>query len=129
MTKILARPVYHLRHFHQSLKNQSYSSDVPWWRQIFDPNSDIVNRWNYVFLLTCLISLFIDPLYFFVPFVSEKACMSTDDEAANAITVYRSLNAVFYFLHIIIKFRTALSLLALGFSAGVSLSRIPMKLL
>lgn len=33
--------------------------------------------------------------------------MSTDDEAANKITVFRSLNDVFYFLHIFMKFRTA----------------------
>ncbi|XP_055804903.1 cyclic nucleotide-gated ion channel 18-like isoform X2 [Solanum dulcamara] len=107
MTRIFAKPASHLRHFHQSLKNKSSFTDVPWWRQILDPNSDIVNRWNYVFLLTCLISLFIDPLYFYVPFVSERACMSTDDEAARAITVYRSLTDIFYFLHIGMKFRTA----------------------
>ncbi|XP_049346270.1 cyclic nucleotide-gated ion channel 18 isoform X1 [Solanum verrucosum] len=107
MTRIFEKPASHLRHLQQSLKNKSSSTDVPWWRQILDPNSNIVNRWNYVFLLTCLISLFIDPLYFYVPFVSERACMSTDDEAAREITIYRSLTDIFYFLHIAMKFRTA----------------------
>ncbi|MCD7452074.1 Cyclic nucleotide-gated ion channel 18 [Datura stramonium] len=109
MTRIFAKPASHLRLFHQSLKNKSSTDqyDAQWPFQILDPNSDIVNRWNYVFLLTCLISLFIDPLYFYLPFVSENACMSTDDEAASTITVFRSLTDVFYFLHIIMKFRTA----------------------
>ncbi|XP_059294117.1 cyclic nucleotide-gated ion channel 18 isoform X2 [Lycium ferocissimum] len=113
MTRILAKPASQLRHFQQSLKKKSIISsstdqvDVLWSRQILDPNSDIVNRWNYVFLLTCLISLFIDPLYFYLPFVSNKACMSTDDEAASQITIYRSLTDLFYVLHILMKFRTA----------------------
>lgn len=33
--------------------------------------------------------------------------MSTDDEAAREITIYRSLTDIFYFLHIAMKFRTA----------------------
>ncbi|PHT57269.1 putative cyclic nucleotide-gated ion channel 16 [Capsicum baccatum] len=111
MTTIFAKPAFHFRHFQQSLKSKSSSTNKTeaslWSHQIVDPNSDFVNRWNYVFLLTCLVSLFIDPLYFYVPFVSDEACMSTDDEAANKITVFRSLNDVFYFLHIFMKFRTA----------------------
>lgn len=116
MTRIFETPASHLRHFKQSLKTKSLissSTDEPqlinrlWRHYILDPNSDIVNRWNYVFLITCLISLFIDPLYFYIPYVSENACMATDDEAATQITVYRSLTDVFYFLHIIMKFRTA----------------------
>nr|XP_016441226.1 PREDICTED: putative cyclic nucleotide-gated ion channel 18 [Nicotiana tabacum]XP_016441227.1 PREDICTED: putative cyclic nucleotide-gated ion channel 18 [Nicotiana tabacum] len=116
MTRIFETPASHLRHFKQSLKTKSLissSTDEPqlinrlWRHYILDPNSDIVNRWNYVFLITCLISLFIDPLYFYIPYVSENACMATDDEAATQITIYRTLTDVFYFLHIIMKFRTA----------------------
>ncbi|CAN4082472.1 unnamed protein product [Withania somnifera] len=110
MTRIFEKPAYHLRYFQQSLKKKSSPTDqtaLLWTNQILDPNSDIVNRWNYVFLLTCLISLFIDPLYFYVPFVSERTCMDTDDEAASKITVFRSLTDIFYFLHILMKFRTA----------------------
>ncbi|KAE9449152.1 hypothetical protein C3L33_18948, partial [Rhododendron williamsianum] len=76
MNRIISRPASHLRH--RLLRRQSHrhhhhlaSSISSLWRhrQILDPNGDVVTQWNHVFLVTCLVALFIDPLYFFLPYV------------------------------------------------------------
>ncbi|XP_073148294.1 cyclic nucleotide-gated ion channel 17-like isoform X2 [Henckelia pumila] len=39
----------------------------PWHKHILDPGSEIVLNWNRVFIVSCLLALFIDPLYFYLP--------------------------------------------------------------
>ncbi|XP_051126065.1 cyclic nucleotide-gated ion channel 18 [Andrographis paniculata] len=116
MNRLLSSPASHLRHFRETIaQHQStISADEPnalsilWHRQILDPNSDIVSHWNHIFLLTCLISLFIDPLYFYLPYViEENACMTIDNEASVRITYCRTIADIFFILHIAMKFRTA----------------------
>ncbi|KVH92762.1 Cyclic nucleotide-binding domain-containing protein [Cynara cardunculus var. scolymus] len=83
------------------------NSETLWRYQILDPNGEVVTRWNHFFLVMCLVSLFIDPLYFYLPYVGGDTCMTTDNAAAIAINTWRSLADVFFVLHIIMKFRTA----------------------
>ncbi|KVH98174.1 Cyclic nucleotide-binding domain-containing protein [Cynara cardunculus var. scolymus] len=79
-----------------------------WWTQIFDPGGQFIARWNYMFLITCLNALFVDPLYFLVPEISRrKSCMRSDYGFAAVITVWRSMIDIIAFIHIFIKFRTA----------------------
>ncbi|KAK4750540.1 hypothetical protein SAY87_004022 [Trapa incisa] len=78
-----------------------------WHYQILEPDSGIVTLWNHVFLLTCLIALFIDPLYFFLPTVAGPACITTDTNLKILVTVFRTFTDLFYLLHVIMKFRTA----------------------
>ncbi|XP_074274286.1 cyclic nucleotide-gated ion channel 18-like [Silene latifolia] len=88
--------------------DQKFHSHLLWRYQILDPNSDIVTRWNYIFLLTCMIALFIDPLYFFLPSVGvDRACLFSDNDLLTNVTVLRTLADLFYVLHIAMKFRTA----------------------
>lgn len=114
MNRIFSRPASHLRHFRRNSHDPAAASDEPnsltilWHYQILDPNSDIVNFWNHIFLITCLISLFIDPLYFYLPYVvDDAACMSTDNDASVVITYFRTIADVFYLLHMLMKFRMA----------------------
>jgi len=39
---------------------------------ILDPDRDVVTYWKHVFLITLIVALFIDPLYFFLPYVGPK---------------------------------------------------------
>ncbi|KAI9097970.1 hypothetical protein K1719_025741 [Acacia pycnantha] len=77
---------------------------------IFDPESDAYLRWNRVFFRSCLLALFLDPLFFYVP-TSENdgvsACMTTDSSLAIVLTFLRTLSDIFYLLNMLIKFRTA----------------------
>ncbi|GAV72563.1 cNMP_binding domain-containing protein/Ion_trans domain-containing protein, partial [Cephalotus follicularis] len=78
-----------------------------WRYQILDPDSDLVSHWNRVFLITSLVSLFIDPLYFFIPYVGDQVCLSSDTHLGVLITFFRTVFDLFYLLHMIMKFRTA----------------------
>ncbi|KAI9097973.1 hypothetical protein K1719_025744 [Acacia pycnantha] len=77
---------------------------------IFDSESDAYLRWNRVFLRFCLLALFIDPLFFYVP-ISENdglsACTTADSGLAIVLTCLRTLSDIFYLLNMLIKFRTA----------------------
>lgn len=83
----------------------------PWRKRILDPGSDIVLKWNRVFIFSCLVALFLDPLYFYLPSVRQSddgsSCVSTDLYLRIVVTFLRTIADIFYLLHLIIKFRTA----------------------
>ncbi|XP_073010438.1 cyclic nucleotide-gated ion channel 17-like [Typha latifolia] len=82
----------------------------PWRKGILDPGSDLVLKWNRAFLVSCLISLFIDPMYFYLPSIEygdAVSCIKTDWHLSVGVTVCRSLADLLYVIHIIMKFRTA----------------------
>ncbi|XP_042020162.1 cyclic nucleotide-gated ion channel 18-like [Salvia splendens] len=126
MNRIFSRPASHLRQLRRSFTSRRHhphhhdptaaaaAADEPnsltilWHYQILDPNSDIVNLWNHIFLISCLVSLFIDPLYFYLPYVEDgAACMNIDISASILITYFRTVTDFFYFLHLLMKFRMA----------------------
>ncbi|CAN1846081.1 Probable cyclic nucleotide-gated ion channel 16 [Linum perenne] len=80
---------------------------VPWWDHILDPGSDLVNQWNHIFLLTCIIGLFVDPLYFYLPVIGNDSCLTTDNLLGIWVTLARTLTDLFFVLHVCMKFRTA----------------------
>ncbi|KAK8602006.1 hypothetical protein V6N13_058328 [Hibiscus sabdariffa] len=80
-----------------------------WYKRVLDPGSEIVLRWNWVFIISCLVALFIDPLYFYLPTVggdAKSSCVKTDTNLRIVVTCFRTVADIFYLLHIIIKFRT-----------------------
>ncbi|KAI3782145.1 hypothetical protein L2E82_12178 [Cichorium intybus] len=82
----------------------------PWQKRILDPGSEIVLKWNRIFIVSCLLALFIDPLYFYLPGVIETQdswCVKTDLNLRIVVTTFRTLADLFYMLHVAIKFRTA----------------------
>ncbi|GLT85176.1 hypothetical protein SLE2022_033720 [Rubroshorea leprosula] len=82
----------------------------PWRERILDPGSDIFLKWNRIFLFWCLLALFVDPLFFYLPTVvnyDNIYCMDNDYNLGIVVTCIRTLADAFYVLHVIIKFRTA----------------------
>ncbi|XP_010929224.1 probable cyclic nucleotide-gated ion channel 14 isoform X2 [Elaeis guineensis] len=92
-------------------KSKVFAEDhEPWRKRILDPGSDLVLKWNRVFLVSCLVALFIDPLYFYLPSVrkgNQTSCIRMDHRLSIVVTFFRTLADLFYVLHIAIKFRTA----------------------
>ena len=85
-------------------------SHEPWRKRILDPGSDIFLQWNRVFLFSCLVALFVDPLFFYLPTVvgdGNSSCVKTDLNLGIVVTCFRTIADVFYLLHMAIKFRTA----------------------
>lgn len=79
-------------------------------KAILDPGSEIVLKWNRVFLFSCIMALFVDPLFFYLPSVRNQensSCMQTDLNLGIIITCFRTVADVFYLLHVIMKFRIA----------------------
>ncbi|KAB1204447.1 putative cyclic nucleotide-gated ion channel 14 [Morella rubra] len=81
---------------------------------ILDPRSNVVLRWNRVFLFFCMVALFVDPIFFYLPVVNNDSltptsfsCMTTDLSLGVVITCFRTVADVFYVLHMVLKFRTA----------------------
>lgn len=82
----------------------------PWRKRIFDPGSEIMLQWNRVFIVFCLVALFVDPLYFYLPMLegnADSSCVKTDLSLRIVVTFFRTIADIFYLLHVIIKFRTA----------------------
>ncbi|KAL8167841.1 hypothetical protein V2J09_009340 [Rumex salicifolius] len=98
------------KHSHRELDGQQ------WWNKILDPSSEVVLMWNRIFLVSCLLALFVDPLFFYLPAVDEvptsdssssSFCMTRTVRLGIAVTFFRTLADIFYMLHVAVKFRTA----------------------
>ncbi|KAK9278101.1 hypothetical protein L1049_027659 [Liquidambar formosana] len=87
-------------------KSFSLRRNSPWWSQTLDPGSEFVTRWNKIFLVSCFIALFLDPLYFYLPIIGGPACMQIDVGLGIVVTFFRSVADLFYLMHMVIKFRT-----------------------
>ncbi|KAE9585762.1 putative Ion transport domain-containing protein [Lupinus albus] len=76
-------------------------------RLILDPRGQIINKWNKIFLVACLASLFLDPLFFYLPVVQDQVCIDIGISLEVTLTIIRSVVDLFYIIQIFIKFRTA----------------------
>ncbi|KAG6508222.1 cyclic nucleotide-gated ion channel 17-like [Zingiber officinale] len=92
------------------LGSEVFAEDLdPRRKWILDPQSGIVSIWNCVFLTSCLMVLFIDPLHFYLRVVekSNTMCIKIDNDLIVSITFLRTLADLFYTLNIAVKYRTA----------------------
>lgn len=76
-------------------------------KKIFDPRGSVLSTWNKYFLISSLISLFVDPLFFYLPNVEEEACMQASIPLEIALTVTRCILDASYVIQIFVRFRTA----------------------
>ncbi|KAL1552762.1 Cyclic nucleotide-gated ion channel 1 [Salvia divinorum] len=76
-------------------------------RKILDPQGPFLQKWNKIFVLSCLIAIFLDPLFFYIPIINgEKKCLDLDKKLELAASILRSFTDIFYLTHIIFQFRT-----------------------
>ncbi|KAG6417895.1 hypothetical protein SASPL_120092 [Salvia splendens] len=76
-------------------------------KRILDPRGPAIRRWNKIFLVACLVSLFVDPLFFYLPVVRQNLCIDIGFTLEVVLTIIRSIADAFYAIQIYIKFRTA----------------------
>ncbi|KAL4611097.1 hypothetical protein ACB092_08G100000 [Castanea dentata] len=76
-------------------------------KNILDPRGPIIRRWNKIFLVACLVSLSLDPLFFYLPVVQDEVCITIAVSLKLVLTFIRSLADVFYMIQIYIRFHTA----------------------
>ncbi|XP_075672633.1 cyclic nucleotide-gated ion channel 1-like [Castanea sativa] len=93
----------------QRLKNGGSDSLKETWtsKTILDPRKAYLKRWNVGFVLSCMIAVSLDPLFFYLPVINEeKKCIRLDKKLWITAIVMRSFFDIIYLLHIILQFRT-----------------------
>ncbi|KAG0499873.1 hypothetical protein HPP92_004564 [Vanilla planifolia] len=76
-------------------------------KKVLDPQGAFLQRWNKIFVLSCLIAVSVDPLFFYIPVVSRDGkCLELDKHLEITASVLRTFTDIFYVLHVIFQFRT-----------------------
>lgn len=77
-------------------------------QKIFDPQDKSLLFWNKLFVVACILSVSIDPLFFYLPtFNHASYCLGMDSPLATATTTMRTIVDVFYLIRMGFQFRTA----------------------
>ncbi|KAL9324370.1 hypothetical protein ACSQ67_009227 [Phaseolus vulgaris] len=82
-----------------------FSSYVP---GVMNPHAKVVQKWNKFLAIFCLISIFVDLLFFFCLYVEkDNKCILINWPLTTALALFRCLNDFVYFLNIVLQFRLA----------------------
>lgn len=90
-----------------------YSGDLNALHGVIDPRSKLFQQWYKVFLISCLVAIFVDPLFYYLPVVDGYqsagggTCIIVSRKLAMSLTVLRSITDTFYLIHMALQFRTA----------------------
>ncbi|KAI3715023.1 hypothetical protein L6452_21988 [Arctium lappa] len=77
-------------------------------KKIFDPQDKFLLTWNKFFVVSCILAVFVDPLFFYLPvFDQSKTCLGIDQKLAITATTLRTVVDSFYLIHMALQFRTA----------------------
>lgn len=77
------------------------------WKNTLNPQGKFLQKWNKIFVLSCVIAVSVDPLFFYIPIVIDsKKCLDLDNKLQITASVLRSFTDIFYIVHIIFQFRT-----------------------
>ncbi|KAJ6832844.1 putative cyclic nucleotide-gated ion channel 20, chloroplastic [Iris pallida] len=84
------------------------SSTLNSWFPIMNPHTKVVQKWNKFFVISCLVAIFVDPLFFFVLSAwKDTKCIVLNWSFAAAVAAVRSVTDFIYFLHMLLQFRLA----------------------
>lgn len=65
--------------------------------------------WKKLSVIACIIAIFMDPLFFYIPFINRrKMCLGTDKTLRTAVLISRSLADFTFVVHIIYQIRQAM---------------------
>ncbi|KAM2483458.1 hypothetical protein ACFX1W_041088 [Malus domestica] len=76
-------------------------------RRILHPQGPFLQNWNRIFVLSCVIAVSLDPLFFYTAVVDgKKKCLNLHKTLQISVCVLRSCTDIFHVFHIILQFRT-----------------------
>uniref|UniRef100_A0A7N0U3S7 Cyclic nucleotide-binding domain-containing protein n=1 Tax=Kalanchoe fedtschenkoi TaxID=63787 RepID=A0A7N0U3S7_KALFE len=71
---------------------------------VINPHSKFMQRWNRFFVISCLLAIFVDPLFFFLLTVKkENKCLDFDWRLAKVVVLFRSATDFIYLLHMLLQ--------------------------
>ncbi|XP_038890160.1 probable cyclic nucleotide-gated ion channel 5 [Benincasa hispida] len=77
-------------------------------KKIFDPQDKLLLFLNKLFVISCILAISVDPLFFYVPVINPSSnCLGIDRKLAITVTTLRTIIDVFYLIHMALQFRTA----------------------
>lgn len=77
-------------------------------KKIFDPQDKFLQTWNRIFMVSCMVAVSIDPLFFYLPVVDTYSnCLGIDSRLAVICTTLRTIVDSIYLIRILLQFRTA----------------------
>ena len=77
-------------------------------RTIPDPQDPFLHLWNKILLVSCVIAVSVDPLFFYIPVINDaKRCLMLEKKLRIVVLVLRTVTDVIYIVHIILQFQTA----------------------
>lgn len=77
-------------------------------KKIFDPQDKILLSCNKLFVASCILSVFVDPFFFYLPVINgESKCLGIDRKLAITAATLRTIIDVFYLAHMALQLRTA----------------------
>ncbi|KAL3570722.1 hypothetical protein D5086_027971, partial [Populus alba] len=85
--------------------NNAINSYIP---GVMNPHAKVVQKWNKFFVISCLVAIFVDPLFFILLAVKQKEnCIVIDWGMTKAVVSFRCLTDTIYLLNIFLQFRLA----------------------
>ncbi|KAK6122136.1 hypothetical protein DH2020_044126 [Rehmannia glutinosa] len=77
-------------------------------KKIFDPQDKLLTIWNKLFVMSCILGVSVDPLFFFLPVLNKSSiCLDIDRKLAITATTLRTIVDAFYLIHMALQFRNA----------------------
>ncbi|XP_061357102.1 cyclic nucleotide-gated ion channel 1-like isoform X2 [Gastrolobium bilobum] len=74
---------------------------------VLDPQGPLLQKWNKIFVTTCVMAISVDPLFFYIPVIDvNRKCLDLDETLKITASVLRTFFDLFYILRIIFQFRT-----------------------
>ena len=74
-------------------------------KRIFDPQDKLLTLWNKLFVMSCILAVSVDPLFFFLPvFNKSEKCLDIDRKLAITATTLRTVVDAFYLIHMVLQF-------------------------
>ena len=77
-------------------------------KMIFDPQDRSVLLWNRFFVVSCILAVSVDPLFFYLPVFNHLSrCLGIDVSLGVTTTTIRTILDTFYLIRMGLQFRTA----------------------
>ncbi|CAN0838369.1 Putative cyclic nucleotide-gated ion channel 9 [Linum grandiflorum] len=77
-------------------------------KKIFDPQDKFLLLCNKLFVVSCILAAFVDPLFFYLPVFNDNGfCLGIDRKLAHTVSTLRTIVDVFYLARMALQFRTA----------------------
>ncbi|KAL0013517.1 hypothetical protein SO802_000586 [Lithocarpus litseifolius] len=77
-------------------------------KKIFDPQDKFLLLWNRLSVVSCILAVSVDPLFYYLPVINQTSvCIGLDRRLAITVTTLRTIVDAFYLIHMALQFRIA----------------------